>query len=130
MDSAPDIWFRECGVGAVVEETEDTHRHGWPALNSKLGREFRWLDKDAGPERAIAMVRAVRKAVGPGVRLIADSNDGLKGEPQGLQRTCCGVYFPTTSTWNESGSTGGRIFFWPSLGSGAGPYSAASSRTW
>jgi len=75
-----DIWFRDRGVRAVVEEAEEAQRKGYRAIKLKLGRGFKWMDKDSGLRRDIEVARAVRKAVGPGMRIMADPNNGYAGD--------------------------------------------------
>ncbi len=73
-----DIWFPDLGVRAVVEEAEEAQRSGYRAIKLKLGRGFKWMDKDGGLRRDIEVVRAVRKAVGPGMRIMVDPNNGYR----------------------------------------------------
>jgi len=75
-----DIWFQDLGVRAVVEEAEEAQRSGYRAIKLKLGRGSKWMDKDGGLRRDIEVVRAVRKAVGPGMRIMADPNNGYKDD--------------------------------------------------
>src|SRR5262249_13790254 len=75
-----DIWFRDRGVRAVVEEAEEAQRKGYRAIKLKLGRGFKWMDKDSGLGRDIEVVRAVREAVGPNMRIMADPNNGYQGD--------------------------------------------------
>ena len=75
-----DIWFRDRGVRAVVEEAEEAQRSGYRGIKLKLGRGFKWMDKDGGLKRDIEVVLAVRKAVGPGMRIMADANNGYQGD--------------------------------------------------
>ena len=75
-----DIWFRDRGVRAVVEEAEEAVRKGYRGLKLKLGRGSRWMDRDAGLQRDIEVVVAVRAAVGPNVRLMADANNGYRDD--------------------------------------------------
>jgi L-alanine-DL-glutamate epimerase-like enolase superfamily enzyme len=73
-----DIWFSDLGVRAVVQEAEEAQRSGYRAIKLKLGRGYRWMDKDAGLKRDIEVVQAVRKAVGPAMRIMADPNNGYQ----------------------------------------------------
>jgi D-galactarolactone cycloisomerase len=75
-----DVWFPERGVRAVVEEAEEARQKGYRALKLKLGRGSKWMDEDAGLRRDIEVVRAVRKAVGAQVRIMADPNNGYRGD--------------------------------------------------
>jgi D-galactarolactone cycloisomerase len=75
-----DIWFHDRGVRAVVEEAEEAQHSGYRAIKLKLGRGSKWMDKESGLRRDIEVVRAVRKAVGPGMRIMADPNNGYQGD--------------------------------------------------
>jgi D-galactarolactone cycloisomerase len=75
-----DIWFQDRGVRAVVEEAEEAQRSGYRAVKLKLGRGFKWMNKDDGLRRDIDVVKAVRKAVGPNVRIMVDPNNGYQDD--------------------------------------------------
>ena len=75
-----DIWFRDRGVRAVVEEAEEAARSGYLGMKFKLGRGWRWMDKDAGLARDIEVVRTVRKALGPKVKILVDANNGYRDD--------------------------------------------------
>ncbi|MBI4875644.1 MAG: hypothetical protein HY822_13505 [Acidobacteria bacterium] len=73
-----DVWFAGRGVRAVVEEAEEACRKGYRGLKLKVGRGFQWMEQDQGDRRDIEVVRAVRRAVGPRVKILADANDGYQ----------------------------------------------------
>ncbi|MBI3680540.1 MAG: hypothetical protein HY235_09105 [Acidobacteria bacterium] len=75
-----DIWFKERGVRAVVEEAEEAARSGYLGMKLKLGRGWRWMDKDSGLARDIEVVKAVRKALGPKVKILVDANNGYRDD--------------------------------------------------
>ena len=75
-----DVWFPERGVSAVVDEAVEAQRAGYRGIKLKLGRGFRWMEKEAGLLRDIEVVKAVRKATGPGMRIMVDPNDGYQGD--------------------------------------------------
>jgi L-alanine-DL-glutamate epimerase-like enolase superfamily enzyme len=75
-----DVWFHDRGVRAVVEEAEEAQKSGYRALKLKLGRGYKWMEKDAGLKRDIDVVHAVRKAVGPSVKIMCDPNNGFEGD--------------------------------------------------
>jgi len=81
-----DVWFRDRGTNAVVEEVQEAVRRGYEAVKLKLGRGFKWMDKAAGLGRDIEVVRAVREAVGPAVSIMTDPNDGYRDDFDGLWR--------------------------------------------
>lgn len=73
-----DIWFADRGVRAVVEECEEAAKKGYGAVKLKTGRGWRWMEKEAGLRRDIEVTTAVRKAIGPGVRIMVDANNGYQ----------------------------------------------------
>ncbi len=79
-----DIWFRDRGVRAVVEEVEEAAKSGYHGIKLKLGRGLRWMDKDAGLARDIEVVRAARRAAGPNIRIMGDPNNGYRDDPARL----------------------------------------------
>jgi D-galactarolactone cycloisomerase len=81
-----DIWFRDRGVRAVVEEAEEAQRSGYRGIKLKLGRGFKWMDKADGLQRDIEVVHAVRKAVGPDMHIMADPNKGYQSDREGAWR--------------------------------------------
>jgi D-galactarolactone cycloisomerase len=76
-----DVWFRDRGVKAVVEEAEEAMKAGYLGIKLKLGRGLRWMETEAGFRRDVEVVHAVRKAVGPGMRVMVDINNGFQKEP-------------------------------------------------
>lgn len=81
-----DIWFADRGVRAVVEEAEEAVRAGYPALKLKTGRGWRWMEKQAGLRRDIEVVKEVRRAVGPSVRIMVDPNNGYRNDVEDTWR--------------------------------------------
>jgi L-alanine-DL-glutamate epimerase-like enolase superfamily enzyme len=79
-----DVMRTERGVAAVVDEAEEAVRSGFKALKLKLGRGSKWMDRASGDARDIAVVRAVRKAVGAGILVMGDANNGYQGQFDGL----------------------------------------------
>lgn len=55
-------------------------RQGWErghrAFKLKVGRGARWMEEEAGTRRDIAVIRAVRREIGPDARLMVDANNG------------------------------------------------------
>src|SRR5260370_26222236 len=70
-----DVMQPERGVAAVVEEAEEAVRSGFKAVKLKLGRGSKWMDRASGDARDIAVVHAVRKAVGNGILIMVDPNN-------------------------------------------------------
>jgi L-alanine-DL-glutamate epimerase-like enolase superfamily enzyme len=81
-----DVMRPEKGVRAVVEEAEEAVRAGYRGTKLKVGRNGKWMPGRAGIDRDIEVVNAVRKAVGPRVRIMADANNGYRGDFEGAWR--------------------------------------------
>jgi L-alanine-DL-glutamate epimerase-like enolase superfamily enzyme len=77
-----DIWFRDRGVKAVVEEAEEAMKSGYRGIKLKLGRGWKWMEPEPGFRRDVEVVHAVRKAVGPDMRVMVDVNNGFQKEPE------------------------------------------------
>ena len=75
-----DVMRPEKGLEAVVEEAEESVRSGYRAMKMKVGRTNKWMPGLAGVERDIEVVNAVRRAVGPGVKIMADANNGYRDQ--------------------------------------------------
>ncbi len=73
-----DIWFKDRGISAVTDESREAVASGFNAIKIKLGRGDKWMERKAGNERDIAIVHAVREAIGPNVRFMADPNYGYR----------------------------------------------------
>ena len=67
------------GAAAVAREASEGVNKGWTALKLKLGRLGRWFEPEAGLQRDIDVVNAVRDAVGPDVKILVDANNGYDG---------------------------------------------------
>ncbi len=75
-----DIWFRDRGARAVVEEVLEAQRMGYPAVKIKVGRGSKWMEPEEGLQRDIEVLRAVREAVGPHLKINADANNGYRDD--------------------------------------------------
>ena len=71
-----DLWFRDRGVQAVVDEAREAVASGYLGVKLKIGRGSRWMDRDAGLQRDIEVVRSVRSAIGTQAKLLVDANNG------------------------------------------------------
>ncbi len=60
----------------LASEAADGYALGHRAFKIKVGRGARWMPPDAGMRRDIAVIRAVRAAVGPEAALLLDANNG------------------------------------------------------
>ncbi len=75
-----DIWFRDRGAQAVVEEVLEAQKMGYPAVKIKVGRGSKWMEAEEGLQRDIEVLRAVREAVGPELKINADANNGYRND--------------------------------------------------
>ena len=75
-----DVWFRDRGARAVVEEAEEAVRKGYLGIKLKIGRGSKWMEKEAGLRRDIEVINAVRKAVGPKMKILVDANNGYRND--------------------------------------------------
>jgi L-alanine-DL-glutamate epimerase-like enolase superfamily enzyme len=69
--------YQDRGIARIVEEVETSLRSGHRAFKVKVGRGFKWMDPQAGFQRDVDVVRAVRKAVGKDAALMVDANNGF-----------------------------------------------------
>ncbi len=74
---------KDKGVGRILEEVETSLKAGHKAFKIKVGRGFKWMEKDAGFRRDVEVVQAIRKRVGKEVQLMVDANNGFD-----LETTC------------------------------------------
>jgi L-alanine-DL-glutamate epimerase-like enolase superfamily enzyme len=77
------LYFDDLGLadeagaaGLLAEEAREGYARGHRAFKLKIGRGARHLPLEAGTRRDIAVVRAVSAALGPGVPLLLDANNG------------------------------------------------------
>ncbi len=75
-----DVWFRDRGVKAVVEECEEAVKSGYRGIKIKAGRGDKWMPRKAGDDRDIEVVHAVRAAVGPNTMFMVDPNYGYRNQ--------------------------------------------------
>lgn len=75
-----DVWFRDRGVKAVVEECREAVNSGYPGVKLKAGRGDKWMQRKAGDDRDIEVVHAVRQAIGPDKLLMVDPNYGYRNQ--------------------------------------------------
>lgn len=68
------------GVARIVEEVEAGLERGHRAFKIKVGRGYKWMPPEEGFRRDVEVVQAIRKAVGPDVRLMVDANNGFDRE--------------------------------------------------
>ena len=81
-----DVWFRDRGVRAVVEEAEEAWKSGYRGVKLKIGRGARWMEREAGLKRDIEVIQAVRVALGPKAKLLVDANNAFRGDLEGAWR--------------------------------------------
>ncbi|MDP6453418.1 MAG: enolase C-terminal domain-like protein [SAR202 cluster bacterium] len=66
-------------AGQVGAEAGESREYGYTAFKLKMGRPGRWFAPQAGLERDVEVVMAVREAVGPDARIMVDANFGYDG---------------------------------------------------
>jgi L-alanine-DL-glutamate epimerase-like enolase superfamily enzyme len=76
-----DLWFRDRGTKAVVEEAEEAAKRGYRGIKLKLGRGWKWMEPEPGFRRDLEVVHTVRTAVGPEMKIMVDVNNGFQKEP-------------------------------------------------
>ena len=80
----------------IANEAREGYERGHRAFKIKVGRGARWLPLEDGTRRDIAIVRAVRAAVGPEPPLMLDANNGwnLNLTKRVLAETAdCGIFW-------------------------------------
>lgn len=86
----------EAAARLIADEARDGFERGHRAFKIKVGRGARHMPLEEGTQRDIAVVRAVREAVGPGAPLMLDANNGcnLNLAKQVLEETAgCGIFW-------------------------------------
>ncbi len=63
-----------------MEEFEETLKSGYLGAKFKVGRGWKWMEKEAGLRRDVEVLRAARKTAGPRIKILADVNVGFRGD--------------------------------------------------
>jgi L-rhamnonate dehydratase len=73
-----DLHLEDEGAAAalIAQEAQDGWARGHRAFKIKVGRGSRHMELEAGTRRDIAVIRAVRAAVGPDAPVMIDANNG------------------------------------------------------
>jgi L-alanine-DL-glutamate epimerase-like enolase superfamily enzyme len=71
---------RERGISRILEEVTAARERGHTAFKIKIGRGHKWMDPREGTDRDVQVVEAIRRHVGPEVRLMVDGNNGFTPE--------------------------------------------------
>ena len=66
----------EAGAALIAEHARDGYEKNHRAFKIKVGRGARHMALEAGTRRDIAVIKAVRDAVGPEARIMIDANNG------------------------------------------------------
>ncbi len=66
----------DAGAALIAAEAREGYERGHRAFKIKVGRGARHMPLEDGTRRDVAVVRAVRRAVGPDCRLMLDANNG------------------------------------------------------
>ena len=88
------------GAATVASEAKQAVEKGWTAVKLKLGRPGKWFEPEAGLRRDIEVVLATRDAVGPGVKILVDANNGYDGRLD-LLETFIREVGPAKTFWME-----------------------------
>lgn len=75
-----DLWFRDRGVQAVVDEASEAIASGYLGIKLKIGRGSKWMPRDEGLRRDIEVIQAVRGAIGSDRKLLVDANNGYRDD--------------------------------------------------
>ncbi len=86
-----DVWFSDRGARAVVEEVEEAQKKGYSGVKLKMGRGWKWMDREAGVLRDIEVTHAVRKAAGSQLKVLVDGNNGYQNDMDRLWRYISGT---------------------------------------
>ena len=78
-----DLWYRDRGVQAVVDEAREAVRSGYRGVKLKIGRGSKWMQRDEGLRRDIEVIQAVRDAIGMDPKLLVDANNGFRDDYAG-----------------------------------------------
>ena len=71
-----DLDSHEAAGERIAGFARQGYERGHRDFKIKVGRGARWMALEEGTERDIAVVRAVRQAVGPSARIMLDANNG------------------------------------------------------
>ena len=66
----------EAGAALIADEARDGYAAGHRSFKIKVGRGARYMELEAGTRRDIAVIEAVREAVGPDAKIMIDANNG------------------------------------------------------
>lgn len=68
------------GVDRLLDEVDMGLEAGFRAFKIKVGRGYKWMEKDAGFRRDVEVIRRIREHVGPDVDMMVDANNGFTPE--------------------------------------------------
>ncbi|HEX4214384.1 MAG TPA: enolase C-terminal domain-like protein [Candidatus Dormibacteraeota bacterium] len=71
-----DLESDAAGAELIAAEARAGYERGHRAFKIKVGRGARHMEPERGTSRDVAVVRAVREAVGPGPEIMIDANNG------------------------------------------------------
>jgi len=71
---------KDRGLGPVLDAVAKGLARGHTAFKVKVGRGNKWMEKEAGFARDVAVLEAVRRRIGPDGVLLMDANDGYTPE--------------------------------------------------
>jgi L-alanine-DL-glutamate epimerase-like enolase superfamily enzyme len=68
--------YRGKEIDRILFEVEYSLNLGHRAFKIKIGRGAKWMEKEPGFKRDVDVVKAIRKRVGPDIKLMVDANNG------------------------------------------------------
>jgi L-alanine-DL-glutamate epimerase-like enolase superfamily enzyme len=69
--------YQHRGIARLLDEVDASLEAGHRALKIKVGRGFKWMERDAGFRRDVEVVTAIRKRVGKDITLMVDANNAF-----------------------------------------------------
>jgi len=90
----------EAGAALIAAQAHDGYARGHRTFKVKVGRGARHLPVEEGTRRDIAVIRAVRAAIGPQATLLLDANNGYTlNLTKGRRKTTISHDVYTFLTW-------------------------------
>jgi len=69
--------YEDRGIDRILEEIDMGLEAGHRAFKIKVGRGHKWMPPKDGFRRDVEVARAIRRRVGPEIRLMVDANNGM-----------------------------------------------------
>ncbi|HSA56588.1 MAG TPA: enolase C-terminal domain-like protein [Gemmatimonadaceae bacterium] len=83
------------GVERILVEVDHALERGHRAFKLKIGRGFKWMEREEGFRRDVQVVRGVRQHLEPAMKLMVDANNGydLEGAKRFLDEAGVELFF-------------------------------------